>query len=443
MTAESENKTWFDWAREQSDPAHAAAKPEALDDVLVLDVSYAGIGGLVCSSVLGEMGARVIRVEPPAGDVARRYSPFGIEHAGTGLGYLAEGRNKYHITLNLADPEGQKLFVGLAARADVIIEAYKPGVMDGWSIGYRQLRDLNPRLIYAALHTYGQFGPLASSDRPGSEIANQAYSGLVYINGEPADGTGADHTAPTKVGSWYGWYAEGLFAAYGILAALHFREETGHGQMVDVSGAECIMKFIDYNLGWYHMGGQVKERLGNYDPSVFPYTFIQCKDGYTFIAAYNDEAFRTLMEIIERPELADDPRFSSFVHRTQYDNEKALQEALEAWSTRHPVDDVIERVREVTSRKEGRAAAVVTGKVTRPVDTLREQNWWDRGSFRKVRDPVYGELALQGPVWKMSESPARIKWACRPVGADNAFIYQAYLGIGAHALEAMKSRGVV
>jgi crotonobetainyl-CoA:carnitine CoA-transferase CaiB-like acyl-CoA transferase len=161
------------------------------------------------------------------------------------------------------------------------------------------------------------------------------------------------------------------------------------------------------------------------------------------MAAYNDEAFRTLMEIIEQPELADDPRFSSFARRTQLDNEKALQEALESWSTKHPVDEVIQRVQDVTSRKEGRAAAVVTGKVTRPADTMREQNWWDRGSFRKVRDPVYGEVALQGPVWKMTESPPRIKWPCRPVGADNTFIYSTYLGIGPTALEEMKSRGVL
>jgi crotonobetainyl-CoA:carnitine CoA-transferase CaiB-like acyl-CoA transferase len=443
MSAGNQTKTWFDWAREQSDPGQSAAKPEALDDLLVLDVSYGNVGGLVCSSILAEMGARVIRVEPPGGDVARHYSPFGIERDGTGLGYLAEGRNKHHVTLNFRDPAGQELFAGLAGRADVLVETFRPGVMDGWSVGYRQLRERNPRLIYAALYTYGQFGPLAKSGRPGSEISNQAYSGLVSINGEPDDGTGTEYTVPTKVGSWYGWYAEGLFAAYGILAALHFREETGRGQMVDISGAECIMKFIDYNLGWYHMGGQVKERLGNYDPSVFPYTFIQCRDGYTFMAAYNDEAFRTLMEIIERPELADDPRFSSFVHRTQFENEKALQEALEAWSTQHPVEDVIKRVQDVTSRKEGRAAAVVTGKVTRPSETMQEPNWWDRGSFRRVQDPVYGDVVLQGPVWKMTESPPRLKWACRPVGADNTFVYATYLGVAGTALEELKARGVV
>jgi crotonobetainyl-CoA:carnitine CoA-transferase CaiB-like acyl-CoA transferase len=435
--------TWFKWAEEATNPAQAAKKPEALDDLLVLDASDAHIGGLVCSSMLAEMGAKVIRIEPPAGDLARQFSPFGIRHRDTGLGYLAEGRNKHHITLNLKSAEGQEIFRSLARHADVVIETFKPGTMDAWDIGYRQLQPLNPRLIYAALGTYGQFGPKARTGRPGSEIANQSYSGLVQINGEPESDGPAEHTVPTKVGSWYGWYAEGLYAAYGILLALNFRTDTGKGQMVDVSGAECIMKFIDYNLSWFHMDGKIKERLGNFDLAVFPYTFIRCKVGYTFLAAYNDEAFNTLMEIIGRPELSQDPRFTSFMNRTSIENEEALQKILEEWSSRYPVDEVIQRIQDATGKKEGRAAAVVTGKVTQPSAALQETNWWDRGMFRRFHDPIYGELTLQGPVWKMSATPARLKWLCRPVGADNSFIYLKYLGLGQSRLRLLKEQGVI
>jgi len=434
---------WYAWAKQQSDPASAAEKREALDDLLVLDASYGSFGGLVASSILSELGARVIRIEPPGGDIARRYSPFGLEHGDTGLAYLVEGRNKHHITLDLEDEEGREIFRKLAVHADVVIETFEPGFLDELGIGYRQLREANPRLIYAALHTYGQFGPKARQGRQASEIANQAYSGLVYINGEPADDEPSVHAVPTKTGSWYGWYAEGLFAAYGILSALIYRQQSGKGQMVDVSGAECIMKFIDYNMGWYHMGGGVKERLGNYDPSVFPYTFIRCKDGYTFMAAYNEEAFATLMEIIGRPELTRDPRFSTFMQRTSLESEEALQRILEEWSTQYTVEEVIEKVQEATSRKEGRAAAVVTGKVCRPPETFEEQNWWDRGIFRKVQDPVYGELAMQGPLWKMTGTPPRIKWACRPVGADNEAVYCRLLGLGASELEMLRARGTI
>ena len=369
MSAANE-KSWYDWAKEQTDPNEAAKKPEALGDLLVLDVSYGSIGGLVCSSVLAEMGARVIRIEPSSGDVARNYSPFGIQHKDTGLGYLVEGRNKYHITLNLENQNAREIFKKLAGHADIIIETFQAGIMDEWGIGYRQIKEINPRLIYTALYTYGQFGPKAPKGRPGSEITNQAYSGLAYISGEPEREGPSEYAVPTKTGSWYGWYSEGLFAAYGTLLALNFREDTGLGQFVDVSGAECLMKFIDYNMGWFHMDGKVKERMGSYDPSVFPYTFIKCKDGYTFMAAYNDEAFNTLMEIIGRPELVEDPRFSSFMQRTSMENEEALQNILEEWSTRYPVDEVIKLVQGTISKKEGRAAAVVTGKVTQTLPDL-------------------------------------------------------------------------
>lgn len=438
-----DEKSWYDWAKEHTDPNDAGNKPQALDDLLVLDVSYGSMGGLVCSSMLAEMGARVLRIEPPEGDVARRFSPFGIMYQDTGLGYLAEGRNKHHITLNLEDSAARDIFKNLAKHADIIIETFQAGVMDDWGIGYRQLRETNPRLIYAALYTYGQFGPMASKGRRDSEITKQAYSGLAHVCGEPEMNGPSEYAVPTKTGSWYGWYCEGMFAAYGTLLALNFREDTGKGQFVDISGAECLMKFIDYNMGWFHMDGQVKERLGNYDPSVFPYTFIKCKDGYTFIAAYNDEAFQTLMEIVERPELIHDPRFSSFMQRTSLENEEALQNILEEWSTRYPVDEVIDRVQDAISKKEGRGAAVVTGKVTKPQETLKEQNWWDRGSFRTIKDPTYGDLTLQGPLWKMSETPPRLKWICRPVGADNEYIYLKYLGLGKSQLAEMKKNGVI
>jgi crotonobetainyl-CoA:carnitine CoA-transferase CaiB-like acyl-CoA transferase len=439
----ADEKSWYDWAKEHSDPNDAAQKPQALDDLLVLDVSYGSIGGLVCSSILAEMGARVIRIEPPEGDVARRFSPFGIMHRDTGLGYLVEGRNKHHITLNLKKNRSRDTFNNLIKQADIIVETFQAGVMDAWGIGYRQLQKINPRLIYAALYTYGQFGPLASKGRPGSEITNQAYSGLANISGEPEMDGPEEYAVPTKTGSWYGWYSEGMFAAFGILLALNFREDTGKGQFVDISGAECLMRFIDYNIGWFHMDGQVRERLGNYDPSVFPYTYIKCKEGYTFIAAYNDEAFQTLMEIIERPELAEDPRFTSFMNRTSLENEEALQTILEEWSSKYTVDEVIERVQHAISKKEGRAAAVVTGEVTKPEETLKEQNWWDRGSFQTINDPTYGELTVQGPLWKMSETPPRLKWLCRPIGADNEFIYLKYLGLGKDKLIEMKNENVI
>lgn len=436
---------WAEWIREQDDPKRAHGKPEALDDILVLDLSYAHMGGLFCSSILASFGAEVIRVEPPGGDLARRFTPFGIKHRDTGLGYLVEGRNKLHITLNLQLEEGQQVFGKLAQKADVVIETFKPGQMDAWGIGFRQLRERNPRLIYCALSTYGHFGPKAESHRnkPDYDVTDQALSGLVYLTGEPPDDRAPQpYQVPTKSGSWYGWYVGGAWAAFGILAALKHRAESGKGQMVDVSGAEGIMRFMEDMILWYQKAGKVRERVGLLDTSVFPYTFVRCKDGYAMIAGFSDVNFTALTNIMGRPELREDPRFKTFVDRLKPENKKALHPILEEWSKHLTSQEILEHVQEYMLNKRG-PGVVATGRVNSPSDTLSEDHWWMRGIFQRVDDPEYGELLIQGEPWKATETPPRIKWACRSVGRDNRFIYLKYLGYGPSRLQELRAKGVI
>ena len=189
------------------------------------------------------------------------------------------------------------------------------------------------------------------------------------------------------------------------------------------------MMFADYNITWMHTGGKARVRLGNFDPAVFPYTYIRCRDGYTFIAAYNDEAFDSLMHIIGRPELARDPRFSTPKNRVALENERALLEILEEWSGDRTADEILGAVEEYTSKRGGPGAAVVTGRVNRPLETLSEEHWRERGCFLRSRDPVYGELLLAAPPWKMSGTPARWKSGCRPPGSDNRDVYIGFLGM--------------
>src|SRR5215472_4044976 len=179
---------WSTWIQEREDPRSSARKPEALDDLVVLDVSTGSMSGVFCTSLLAEFGAEVIRVEPPGGDVMRIFTPFGIKHRDTGLGYLVEGRNKLHVTLDLQHETGRAILSSLARRADVLVETFRPGEADGLGIGYRQLSALNPQLIYAAISTYGQWGPEASRQKAkrDREVADQALSGLVQMTGEPA-----------------------------------------------------------------------------------------------------------------------------------------------------------------------------------------------------------------------------------------------------------------
>ncbi|HZW36835.1 MAG: CaiB/BaiF CoA transferase family protein [Deltaproteobacteria bacterium] len=435
-----------DWAREASDPGKAASRPEALPGLRVLELCPGHFGGMVAASILSEFGADVVKVEPPGGDPARRYAPEGISIAGTGLPFLSEGRNRRFATLSLEKEEGRKIFRRMAAGADVIVTSENAARLEEAGMGYRSLSAENPHLVFLALSTYGSYGPDAERRVKDSDVLCQALSGAPYIVGEPegeeGNGPAGPHQAPTRLGNWHAWFVEGMWGAFGVLAALHFRADTGKGQFVDVSGAEGLMKFVDYNITWMHTAGMARERTGNFDPAVFPYTYIRCRDGHTFIAAYNDEAFESLMNIIGRPELARDPRFVNPTARVQMENEKALLSILEEWSGNLSADEILRAVEDYTSKKSGPGAAVVTGRVNRPLETIAEANWWERGCFARAADPVYGDLLLAAPPWKMSGTPARIKSVCRLPGADNRKVY-AELGFSSAEIDSLGALGII
>jgi len=436
---------WEEWIRQQDDPTTAGGKPEALEDLVVLDLSHNSMAGVICSSFLGEFGAEVIRIESPGGDTVRFFSPFALEHEGTGLGYLVEGRNKLHITLDLTREEGRTILKDLVKHADVLLETYKPGQLDAWGIGYRQLRELNPRLIYAAFSTYGQFGPEAErqANKPDYEVADQALSGIVHVTGEmPTGDEPQPWEVPTKAGNWFGWYAAGAWGAFAVLTALHYRDVTGRGQMIDVTGSEGILRFMEDMILWYEKAGVVRGRIGLLDTSVFPYTFVRCKDGYTMIAGFSDVNFQALTTIMGRPELREDPRFKTFIDRLQMENKKVLHRIVEEWALNYTADEILEMVQDYVLKERG-PGIVATGRVNSPAQTLNEDHWWERGAFGRVEDPVYGELVVQGTPWKMTETPPRTKWICRPIGADNEYVYLKYLGYDRGRLEELKEQGVI
>ncbi|OGL18431.1 MAG: carnitine dehydratase, partial [Candidatus Rokubacteria bacterium RIFCSPLOWO2_12_FULL_69_21] len=295
--------SWPRYAKEITDPALAHEKPEALDDLRVLDASSGNFAALFASSILAEFGAEVIRLEPPGGDVARLFSPQGVKHRGTGLAYLVEARNKRHITLNLDMPAGRELFARLARHVDVVIESARPGQLDTFGIGYRQLSAVNPRLIYLGFSTHGQFGPRAASPIPDYDITNQALSGTPYTTGEPAGEGTTESSVPTKQGNWIAWYIGGGWGAFAAMTAVIWRAASGQGQFIDCSPAEAEMRFTDYDVHWYHANKRIRERLGALNVSVFPYTLIKTKDSYSFIAGFSDLNWTGLTNIIQRPDL--------------------------------------------------------------------------------------------------------------------------------------------
>lgn len=423
--------SWYDWIKAEEDPARASEKPEALDDLLVLDLSRQHYGALLTGTYLAELGAEVIKVEPPEGDPARQWGPADATVNGDGLAFLTEARNRYFVTLNIESEEGRSLLWGLAARADVLVEGFAPGYLDSLGLGYRQLSELNPRLIYVACSTYGQFGPEAHGQAAEYDLTDQALSGLLYITGDPEKN-------PMRVGSWISAYAQAAWASLAALAALRWRETSGRGQMIDVSGAEALMRYLEYTVLFYHTAGQVRQRTGLYEIAVFPYTFVRVKDGFAYIGAYTDPNFQALCRIMGRPELAQDPRFNSTVKRATLANQPELRAEIERWSVNFIAEEILEKV-----LADPGPGVVVFGPVNLPTQTLAEANWWERGCFKRVEDPIYGEMLLQMPVWRMTRTPPRFKWPCRPVGYHNGHVYQKFFGLGPGRLAELKDQGVL
>jgi crotonobetainyl-CoA:carnitine CoA-transferase CaiB-like acyl-CoA transferase len=433
--------SWPDWIREKDDPVHTSSKPEALDNLTVLDCSYGSISGCFASSILAELGAEVIRIEAPEGNPERTFTPFGITHKDTGLGYLNEGRNKFHITLNLQSQEGQEIFKKLAKRADVVIETFLPGVMDSWGIGYRQLSAANPRLIYSAIYAYGQFGSKASCGKADVDVVCQAFSGVTAVTGElPEDPAKPKPSeVPTKQGNWMSWYAGGAFAGLAILAALHYRTISGKGQFIDVAPPEAMGRLINYSLNYYQEYKEDIPRVGNYDVGVFPYTYFKCKDGYAFLSGFSDINWKALCTILKRPDLRE--QFPTIFDRLNVENMKVMYKEIEKWTMARSYDEIYDAVMDYN--KNIAEGIVVPGRVTPPMETMKTENWWVRRSFEKRNDPFYGELVIANQAWKMTETPPRVKWVCRPVGGDNDYVYSRKLGWGPKQLEPLKAKGII
>jgi crotonobetainyl-CoA:carnitine CoA-transferase CaiB-like acyl-CoA transferase len=436
-----------EWAKEQDDPKVAHTKLEALDDITVLDLSCNSFAGSYCTSMLSEMGAEVIKVEPPDGDFLRKCTPYGITHKGEGLNSLSEGRNKFHVTLNLEKPEAREMLKSLVSQADVLVETFLPGVMDGWGLGYEQLKEINPRLIFASITPYGQFGPKSGSRMPDYDSIIQARSAIQYATGEILpEGKTFDEmpwATHTKQGTWIGGASAGTFMAAGILAAVYWRHTSGEGQALDCATSEAYASFDDFAYQWYQDTGTVCERFGNLDVAGWLYCFAPTKDGSVFLGALRLEMWQAFADMLGK---WDEWGASDWRVMADFTSEEAQLK----WA-----DLVYTETRKYTSRelvelsvnysKSGRLAPIapVVATIGTPMDTLSDPNWNERGIFTPVDDPVYGPVVIAQSQYKLTETPPRTKWASRPVGYDNGFIYLKYLSYGKDKLKKLEEEGIV
>jgi len=446
-TSKTKQQSWSDWVRERDDPRIAHTKPDALDDITVLDLSSKSFAGCLCSSLLAEFGAEVLRIEPSRGDFLRTCTPYGILYKGEGLNYLTEGRNKFHITLDLNKPEGREIFKGLVTHADVLIETYRPGTMDDWGIGYEQLKEINPRLIFASITGYGQFGAMSQSRMPDYDNMAQARSGIQSATGEMLpEGKSYDEcpwAVPTKAGPWIAWSAAGTFMAVGILAALYWRGITGEGQALDVASAEAYARFDDYAALWYQGAGVVSERFGSLDLAGWLYCFAPTKDGAVFLGGLRLEMWQAFADMLGKWDEWGAASWISISPFTQKEEQLKWAPLMFEETQKYTNEELVSM--SIEYGKKGRLAPVtpVVAPVCSPEEAMKDANWLDRGMFTPVQDPVYGELIVAQAQHKMTENPIRTKWVCRPVGYDNEHIYLKYLGWGPSKLKELKQKGVI
>ena len=263
------------------DPAAIPGKPEALAGVRVLEVA-SRIFGPATADYLGLFGAEVIKVEmPPRGDLMRYVAPEGFFWKEMSPAFLSLNRNKLHVGLDLHPAEGKELFLRLAERSDVVVENLRAGTMDAWGVGYLQLRERNPGIVYAANSGFGQWGPY-SAGRASYDATAQAVSGFSAVTGFPDQ-------PPMKAGFWVGDYTAALMSAIAILAALAARRKTGEGQMIDLSQAEAMIRTLDWTWPYAGLTGKDRARNGNVDPSYPPSGIYRCRDGFVAISARDED----------------------------------------------------------------------------------------------------------------------------------------------------------
>jgi len=357
-----------------------------LDGVLVLDLSRV-LAGPYCTMILGDLGADVIKVEPPGGDETRRWGPPFVN--GESAYFLAVNRNKRSIVLDLKTERGREVVRRIAARADILVENFRPGTLARLGLDLAELRERNPRLITLSISGMGATGP--ESGLPGYDFIVQAAGGLMSITGPPEG-------PPMKVGVAVVDLTTGMMAATALLAALHARHATGEGQHIDISLLETQVAWLANVASAYLVTGEPPRRYGNAHPTIVPYQTFDAADGPFALAVGNDAQWQRLCAAIGRPDLAEDPRFRTNPDRVA--NREALVALLAEHFRAAPAAEWIRRIA---------AADVPVGPVRTVPEVLESEQVKARGMIETVEHPTVGELRLVGIPFKFSATPASVR----------------------------------
>lgn len=395
---------------------------KALEDIIVLDLTRV-LAGPYCTMMLADYGANVIKIEVPnKGDDTRAFGPF---KNGESLYYANVNRGKKGITLNLKSEKGKQLFLDLVKKADVVVENFRPGVMDKLGIGYDTLKEVNDQIIYAAVSGFGCYGP--KSDRPGYDIIAQATGGLMSITGDPG-GHGI------RVGNAMGDVLGGMNLTIGILMALHARTLIHRGQRVDVSLVDSVVSSLETGIQRFFASGKQPELMGNRYAAAYPYDSFQASDGLFVIGCGNDKLFSLFCnKVINMPELLSDPRFETNLKRCE--NHQELKPIIEEWSRHLTIDEAVTLLNDT-----GVPAAPINGlkRVTED-EHIAEA----REMFVSLPHPVIGDMKVNGNPVKLMDTKVQISRPAPALGQDTEDVLSALLGLNDAEIEELKTNNYI
>jgi formyl-CoA transferase len=379
------------------------------------------IAGPFAAKTLADFGADVIKVEPPgAGDPLRKWR---LLKEGTSVWWQIQSRNKRSVAIDLRSAEGQQLVRTLVSEADVLIENFRPGSMEQWGLSPDTLLGINPRLIMLRVSGYGQTGPY--KDRPGFGVVAEAMSGLRHLTAEPG-------RVPVRVGVSIGDTLAALHGVIGILMALHERQRSGKGQVVDVALYEAVFNCMESLLPEYSAFGAVREAAGSALPGIAPSNAYRCAGGaYVLVAGNGDSIFRRLMGAIGRPDLAADPTLADNTGRVARVAE--IDAAIEAWTSSRAVEEVLSSLE---------AVSVPAGRIYTVADIAADPHYEARGMLHRIQMDHGDELTIPGIVPKLSRTPGAHHRNAPRIGQDTVAVLQS-IGLSEDQIATLKEKGIV
>jgi formyl-CoA transferase len=395
--------------------------PGPLSDLRVVEMGQL-LAGPFAGQLFADFGAELIKLEPPnQGDPLR---VWGKERTnGKALWWSVLGRNKKSVTCNLRLPEGQQIARDIIATSDVLIENFRSGTLERWGLSPEQLWEINPRLVILRVTGFGQTGPM--SKEAGYGAVGEAMGGLRYVTGDP-------DRMPSRAGISIGDTLAATFGTLGALMALHARNRTGRGQVVDSALYEAVLAVMESLVIDYDQAEYIRERTGSILPKIAPSNVYPTQDGEMLIAGNGDSIFRRMAEGMGQPELAEDPRFAD--HTARGENQAELDVVIEAWSLTKTSEEVDALM---TEHK------VPHGKIFRAPEMLEDAQFKARESIVKVMHPQYGEVAMQNAFPRLSDTPGQVRWVGPELGQHTDEILKSVLGKTDEEIAALRAADVI